>query len=87
MNMFKSNGGFTLVELIVVIAILGLLAGIGIPTYSKYIEKAQTVQGQVDGHAVDINNKANAALEKAGLTADLTVEGVEIPEEDDAQTP
>ena len=38
--MFKSNGGFTLVELIVVIAILGLLAGIGIPAYSNYMTKA-----------------------------------------------
>ena len=38
---FKKNGGFTLVELIVVIAILGLLAGIGVPMYSQYVEKAQ----------------------------------------------
>lgn len=40
MNMFKKNGGFTLVELIVVIAILAILAGVAVPVYSGYIAKA-----------------------------------------------
>ena len=40
MNMFKKNGGFTLVELIVVIAILAILAGVAIPVYNGYIKRA-----------------------------------------------
>ena len=39
MNM-KENKGFTLVELIVVIAILGILAAVAVPAYTGYITRA-----------------------------------------------
>lgn len=37
----KANDGFTLVELIVVIAILAILGGVAVPVYSGYIAKAE----------------------------------------------
>ena len=43
-NFFKksrSNKGFSLVELIVVIAIMAIIAGVSIPIYNVYIDKAE----------------------------------------------
>jgi type IV pilus assembly protein PilA len=43
--MNKAQHGFTLIELMIVVAIIGILAIIAIPAYQSYLIRAQIVEG------------------------------------------
>ncbi|MCP4668069.1 MAG: prepilin-type N-terminal cleavage/methylation domain-containing protein [Deltaproteobacteria bacterium] len=69
----KNEKGFTLIELMIVIAIIGILAAIAIPQYAAYRSRSFVAACEADAHAFATAQEAYFADESTytNVTADL----------------
>ncbi len=59
LNRRSRCGGFTLLELMTVIAIIGILAGVAVPAFIKYIRKAKTSEVQINMETISMLQRAH----------------------------
>src|SRR5262245_51371607 len=69
----RGTAGFTLIEMMAVVAIIALLAGIGIPKWHEMVEKARVTQaiGDINAIQFDLMN-----LESSNQPLPSTLAGV-----------
>ncbi len=70
-TMNKNAVGFTLIELMIVVAIIGILAAIAVPTYTQYVIRANRVDAQ-DKLAEIMFEQERFQLRRRTYTTDLT---------------
>lgn len=69
----NTQKGFTLIELMIVLAIVGILAAIAIPAYQNYIARSQVSEGTT--LASDVKTQVLTAYSRNGKCPDNSMQG------------
>ncbi len=75
----KRNKGFSLIEIMIVVAIIGILSAIALPSYSKYIVKARRADAQT--FLLDVAQRQQQyVMDARTYAADIAELKVVVPE-------
>lgn len=74
----KLSSGFTLIEILIAIAIIGVLASIAIPSYQDYKEKARVTQAITDIASISVKIEAYWQDARAYPTSLADVDGASM---------
>lgn len=75
----RQQQGFTLIELMIVVAIIAVIAGIGYPSYTQYVTKAK--RSAMQGYMMQIASREEQYLADARTYATLATLGMTQPAE------
>ena len=62
--MIKKTGGFTLIELMIVIAILSIIVAVGYPSYQEHVKKSRRAEGM--GQLLELADRMERAYSDRG---------------------
>ena len=75
----RKQHGFTLIELVITIAVVGILAAIALPSYQQYVIRSKRSAAQAQ--MMDIANREQQYLLANRSYADKTALGYQVPPE------
>jgi len=62
--MIKKTGGFTLIELMIVLAVLSIIVAVGYPSYQEHVKKSHRAEGM--GQLLELADRMERAYSDSG---------------------